>query len=130
MGPVLFQTGSCPVSKRDWSSFKQEEVLLGDFWAPGRQVSSGVVKEGGKRGVEIEGAADMGGLQSWAQKVPTRLRRGSDETPTRMRFQVQLGRKPFRMPQSESVSLLCFKDSLICSLSYLLLVKIEYCWFL
>ena len=25
-----------------------------------------VLKEGGKRGVEIEGAADMGGLQSWS----------------------------------------------------------------
>merc|ERR1712066_1069778 len=50
---------------------EQEDAPLSEHdiaeWRKGKQKK--VIKEGGKRGVEIEGAADMGGLQFFSCSV-------------------------------------------------------------
>merc|ERR1712194_98264 len=50
--------------RRSISSVVAEKVVVEKVWTEDQKKKlKKVIKEGGKRGVEIEGAADMGGLQ-------------------------------------------------------------------
>jgi len=56
-------------SKKKEKGGAKEEVKASDPVADRKALMKKVIKEGGKRGVEIEGAADMGGLQFFCTAV-------------------------------------------------------------
>merc|ERR1712190_37884 len=55
--------------KKEAKTETQQDVKEDDATKARKDILKKVIKEGGKRGVEIEGAADMGGLQFFCTSV-------------------------------------------------------------
>merc|ERR1712125_198380 len=68
MGDVKMTTKEIKKAKEAQEKKKAEEPAEKPKEDPAKKLKK-VLKEGGKRGVEIEGAADMGGLQFFSTSV-------------------------------------------------------------